>query len=92
LAYFTGSRPESKGPADLALHKDSRRSYLAGSQPISSFDGTSNGGYPYREQAMVSSGASSSRRSKTDFVSTKWAKLFFVSIALQAVLCVAFEA
>jgi hypothetical protein len=65
---------------------------LAGSQPISSFDGTSNGGDQYRDRAMVSSGASSSRRSMGDFVSTKWAKLFFIAVCLQAIICVAFEA
>jgi hypothetical protein len=65
---------------------------LAGSQPISSFDGTSNGGDQYRDRAMVSSGASSSRRSVGDFVSTKWAKLFFIAVCLQAIICVAFEA
>jgi hypothetical protein len=40
---------------------------------------------------MVSSGASSSKRSRTDFVSTKWAKFFFLSVLLQALICVAFE-
>jgi hypothetical protein len=40
---------------------------------------------------MASSGASSSRRSKTDFVSTKWAKAFFITVLLQAVICVTFE-
>jgi len=40
---------------------------------------------------MVASGASSSRRSKTDFVSTKWEKAFFISVLLQAVICVTFE-
>ncbi|KAK3335336.1 hypothetical protein B0T19DRAFT_5359 [Cercophora scortea] len=41
---------------------------------------------------MASSGAASSRRSNTDFISTKWAKAFFGVVAVQALICVAFEA
>lgn len=40
---------------------------------------------------MVSSGARSSRGSVGDFVSTKWAKMFFIAVCLQAAICVAFE-
>jgi len=69
---------------------------LAGSQPISSFDGARNNhssGYQYRAEAMSSSGASSGRRTGPfEFLSTTWAMLFFAAVALQAVVCVAFEA
>ncbi|KAK3329073.1 hypothetical protein B0H66DRAFT_571757 [Apodospora peruviana] len=43
---------------------------------------------------MASAGGapSSSRRGKTDFISTKWSKLFFFTVALQALICVTFEA
>ncbi|KAK0731827.1 hypothetical protein B0H67DRAFT_597636 [Lasiosphaeris hirsuta] len=40
---------------------------------------------------MASSGPSSSARSRGDFLSTKWAKAFFITVALQALICVAFE-
>ncbi|KAM7222175.1 hypothetical protein V8F06_002447 [Rhypophila decipiens] len=42
---------------------------------------------------MASAGsAPSARRSRTDFISTKWAKLFFAVVAIQMFICVAFEA
>ncbi|KAK3382485.1 hypothetical protein B0T24DRAFT_16096 [Lasiosphaeria ovina] len=41
---------------------------------------------------MVPSGAASSRRGKTEFLSNKWAKLFFFVVALQALIGVTFEA
>ncbi|KAK3938934.1 hypothetical protein QBC46DRAFT_156187 [Diplogelasinospora grovesii] len=41
---------------------------------------------------MPASGAASSRRSKTEFISTKWPRFFFLIVGLQALICVAFEA
>ncbi|KAK0630170.1 hypothetical protein B0T17DRAFT_615861 [Bombardia bombarda] len=42
---------------------------------------------------MASSGGPASTRSGvTEFISTKWAKLFFFTVGVQAAICVAFEA
>lgn len=69
---------------------------MAGSQPISSFDGA-YGDPHYRDNPIMSSGApASSGGSKqklfsSDFLASKWAKLFFAVVGLQALICVAFE-
>lgn len=83
-------------PPVVASQRESRRSYLAGSQPISSFDGTYSD-VPYRDNAMmassppVSSGRTKQKLFSTEFLASKWAKLFFLVVGLQALLCVAFE-
>jgi hypothetical protein len=80
----------------VASQRDSRRSYLAGSQPISSFDGT-YGDPRYRDSPMMSSapaassGGSKQKLFSSDFLASKWAKLFFLVVGLQALICVAFE-
>lgn len=79
-------------PPVLDSQRELRRSYLAGSQPISSFDGT----YNYRDSAMMASGVPPSAGRKkalfsSEFLASKWAKLFFLIVLLQALACVAFE-
>jgi hypothetical protein len=79
-------------PPVLDSQRELRRSYLAGSQPISSFDGA----YNYRDSAMMASGVPpNSGRKKalfsSEFLASKWAKLFFLIVLLQALACVAFE-
>lgn len=49
-------------------------------------------GYHYREPAMAPSVPAGPRRSKLEFLSSKWPRLFFITIAVQAVICLAFEA
>jgi hypothetical protein len=85
-----GSCPESSQPPVVAIQKESRRSFLAGRQPISSFDGADEG-YNYRE-GIMSSSAPSSRKSITGFISAKWPRWFFVVVLVQALICLAFEA
>jgi hypothetical protein len=91
LTPQSGSCAESSKAPVLALQKETRRSFLAGRQPISSFDGPYDG-FQYREGIMPASGAASSRRSGTEFISTKWPRFFFMIVGLQALICVAFEA
>lgn len=81
----------------MASQREFRRSYLAGSQPISSFDG-SYGDPRYRDDGpmMASSvpapsGGPKQKLFSTDFLASKWAKLFFLVVGLQALICVAFE-
>jgi hypothetical protein len=70
---------------------------MAGSQPISSFDGAYSSPH-YRDSTMMASGVAPSsgptkkRLFSSEFLASKWAKLFFLIVALQAVACVAFEA
>jgi hypothetical protein len=71
---------------------------LAGSQPISSFDGAYTSPH-YRDSTMMASAApaGSSQTKKpplfsSEFLASKWAKLFFLVVGLQALVCVAFEA
>lgn len=89
----------------MAFRQDSRRSLLTeeagfGRQPYQStpsYDGgsgndnTAAGGYHYREGIMTPSKGSGSRKS-LDFVATKWPRLFFLTIGIQALVCLAFEA
>lgn len=69
---------------------------MTGSQPISSLDEATHGPH-YRDSAMMASGApASSARIKPrlctgEFLASKWAKLFFLVVTLQAIVCVAFE-
>jgi hypothetical protein len=82
----------------LASLQNSRHSLLAadvnfGRQPYhqaSSYDGTAENGYHYREGIMTPSKASGSRGC-LDFISTRWSRTFFLTIALQALLCLIFE-
>jgi hypothetical protein len=80
----------------VASQRELRRSYLAGSQPISSFDGVNSGPH-YRDSTMMASSApASAPRTKkklfsSEFLDSKWAKLFFLIVGLQAVICVTFE-
>lgn len=71
---------------------------MAGSQPISSFDGAYASPH-YRDSTMMAPVAppSPSRGPKTrifstEFLASKWAKLFFGAVALQAIACATFEA
>ena len=50
-----------------------------------------NSGYHYRE-GVASSNPNSLRRSKMDFIATKWPRAFFATAAVQAIICLAFEA
>ena len=50
-----------------------------------------NSGYYYRE-GVAPSNPNSLRRSKMDFIATKWPRLFFATVAVQAIICLAFEA
>ncbi len=50
-----------------------------------------SGGYYYRE-GYATSNPSSLRRSKMDFVATKWPRAFMITVTLQAIICLAFEA
>lgn len=81
----------------MASQRELRRSYLAGSQPISSFDGA-YGSPHYRDATymMASTAPVSSARPKqklfsSEFLSNKWAKAFFGVVGLQALVCVACE-
>jgi len=49
------------------------------------------GGYYYRE-GFAPSDPNTLRRSKMDFIATKWAKAFMATATIQAIICLAFEA
>ena len=85
-------------PPVLASQREFRRSYLTGSEPISSFDGANHSPH-YRDSAIMMAPGTpvSSSRTKPslfslEFLASKWAKLFFFTVGLQVVVCVAFEA
>lgn len=80
----------------LDPQREFRRSYLAGSQPISSFDGAYTSSHYRDSTAMAAVGIPPSSGRKTrlfssEFLASKWAKLFFFIVGLQALVCVAFE-
>ncbi len=50
-----------------------------------------NGGYYYRE-GFAPSNPNSLRRSRMDFIATKWPRAFMATATIQAILCLVFEA
>lgn len=85
-------------PPDLAFRQDSRGSLLAADPAIArapyqqTYDHASPlaGDFEFRG-GMSSAHVLSSRRSKMDFISSKWPRLFFATIGIQAIICLAFE-
>ncbi len=55
--------------------------------PVQSY----NGGYHYRD-GFAPSNPNSLRRSKMDFIATKWPKAFMATATIQAIICLIFEA
>ena len=87
--------PPQKPPV-LASQRELRRSYLSGSQPISSFDGQYSQPQYLDNNMMAtgvppSSGGPKQKLFSTEFLASTWAKLFFLVVGLQALICVAFE-
>ena len=48
-------------------------------------------GYHYREGYASSNPKSLNRKSKMDFLSSKWPKAFMATVTIQAIICLAFE-
>ncbi|OAA65985.1 hypothetical protein SPI_02772 [Niveomyces insectorum RCEF 264] len=79
--------PRAPLPA-LAPRQESRRSLLT---PDSSFAQQPPFNYQ-RQPSFAHSDPPLKRRNMFDFIATKWAKAFFLTTAVQAIICLAFEA